>query len=167
MTVELVEGSQASTTFTELSFQITDFGDTLIGCADILHIRTGIREVLPFLMDTTLGHTKRLLLLCTLSICSVIAVLAQSLSKDFTIPEIVLHSKGPTVIEYLLVVLTGISLLILRLVKANFHSSGIITSVEFEYSLHSPNDIRTDYNGNLTVIFGSFCDKNRYMNWVH
>lgn len=57
--------------------------------------------------------------------------------KDFTIPEIVLHSKGPTLIEYLLVVLTGISLLILRLLKANLHSSGIITSVEFEYSLHS------------------------------
>lgn len=129
MTVELVEGSQASTTFTELSLQMTDFGDTLIGCADILHIRTGIREVLPFLMDTTLGHTKRILLLCTLSICSVIAVLGQSLSKDFTIPEIVLHSKGPTVIEYLLVVLTGISLLIPRLVNAYFHSSGIICRV--------------------------------------
>lgn len=48
MTVELVEGSHASTTFTKLSLQMTDFGDTLIGCADKLHIPTGIREVLPF-----------------------------------------------------------------------------------------------------------------------
>lgn len=154
MTVELVEGSQASTTFTKLSLQMTDFGDTLIGSADILHIRTGIREVLPFLMDRTLGHTKRLLLLCTLSISSVIAVLAQSLSKDFIIPETVLHSKGHTKREYLLVVLTGISLFILSFVKANFHLSEIITSAEFEYS--KPYDICIDYNDNLTVILGSF-----------
>lgn len=84
MTVELVERCQAFTTFTKLSLQMTGFGDTLIGFADKLHIRTGIREVLPFLMDTTLGHTKRLLLLCTLSICSVLAVPTQSLSEDFT-----------------------------------------------------------------------------------
>lgn len=106
VTVELVEESRASTTFTELSLQMTDFGDTLIGCADKLHIRTGILELLPFLMDTTLAHTKRLILLCTLSICSVISVPTQSLSKDFTIPVTVLHSKGPVVIEYFLVVLT-------------------------------------------------------------
>lgn len=47
LAVELVERSQASTTYTELSLQLTDFSDTLIGCADKLHIRTGIREVYP------------------------------------------------------------------------------------------------------------------------